>query len=45
MIYNATLTDHENVCNSCTIYIVFLVICLIRNVSISSFFLFILTGT
>ena len=31
MIYNGTLSDYENVCNSCTIYIVLFVICFFYN--------------
>ena len=38
MIYNATLNDYENVCGSCTIYIVLLAIFFIIHISISSVF-------
>ena len=40
MIYNATLKDYGKVCNSCTIYIVFLAIFFINNISISSAFIY-----
>ena len=41
MIYNATLTDHRKVCNSCTICIVLLVItCLITISIIIAYFYF-----
>ena len=36
MIYNATLNDHRKVCNSCTIYIVLLVITFLIIIGISS---------
>ena len=36
MIYNGTLNDYENVCNSCTIYIVLLVIAFLIIIGISS---------
>ena len=40
MIYNATLNDHRKVCNSCTIYIVLLVMFFIISISISSAFIY-----
>ena len=41
MIYNSTLNEYKNVCNSCIIYIVLFVIFLIISISISSaFYLF-----
>ena len=36
MIYNETLNDYGNVCNSCTIYIALFVIFLIISINISS---------
>ena len=39
MIYNGTVNDYRNVCNSCTIYIILLVIFLIISISISSVFI------
>ena len=39
MIYNSTLNDYEEVCNSCTIYIVVLDIFFIVSISISSVFI------
>ena len=40
LIYNVTLNDHRKVCNSCTLYIVLLVIFLIKSISISSAFIY-----
>ena len=40
MIYNKTLNDYGKVCNSCTIYVVLLVIFLIISISISSVFIY-----
>ena len=40
MIYNATLNDYENVCGSCTVYIVLLAIFFIIHISISSVFIY-----
>ena len=37
MIYNGTVNDYRNVCNSCTIYIILLVIFLIISISIIHF--------
>ena len=36
MIYNGTLNDYKNVCNSCTIYIVLFVIAFLIIIGISS---------
>ena len=42
IIYNGTLNNYENVCNSCTIYIVLLAIAFLIIIGISSaYFLFI----
>ena len=40
MIYNGTLNDNENVCNSCTVYIILLVIFFIIRMSISNVFIY-----
>ena len=40
MIYNGTLSNYENVCNSCTIYVVFFVIFLIISAILSSVFIY-----
>ena len=40
MIYNGTLSDYENVCNSCTIYIVLIVIVFLIIIDISSAFIY-----
>ena len=40
MIYNETLNDYENVCNSCTIYIVLFVIAFLIIIGISSAFIY-----
>ena len=42
LIYNRTLNDYGNVCNSCTIYIVLLAILLIINIGISCAFIYFL---
>ena len=39
-IYNATLNDHEKVCNSCTMNIVVLAIFFIISISVSSAFIY-----
>ena len=38
MIYNGTLNDYENVCNSCTLYIVLFVVAFLIIIGISSAF-------
>ena len=38
MIYNATLDDYKNVCNSCTIYILLFVIAFLIIIGISNAF-------
>ena len=40
MIYSDTLNDYKKVCNSCTIYIIFLLIFFIKSISISSVFIY-----
>ena len=40
MIHNVTLNDHRKVCNSCTIYIVLLVIALLIIIGINSAFIY-----
>ena len=40
MIYNSTLNDSENICSSCTAYIVLFVIFFIISTSISSVFIY-----
>ena len=40
MIYNETLNDYRNVCNSCTIYITFLVIAILIIIAICSVFIY-----
>ena len=40
MIYSYTLNDYKKVCNSCTIYKIFLVIFFIISISISSIFIY-----
>ena len=40
IIYNYTLNDYENVCNTCTIYIVLFVIFLIISIKISRVFIY-----
>ena len=40
MIYNETLNDYENVCNSCVIYIVLFVIAFLIIIGISSAFIY-----
>ena len=40
MIYNRTLNDYENVCDSCTIYIVLFVIAFLIIIGISSAFIY-----
>ena len=40
LIYNGTLSDSKNVCNSCTIYIVLILIAFLIIISISSAFLY-----
>ena len=40
MIYNGTVNNYENVCNSCTIYIVLFVILLVIRISIRSVFIY-----
>ena len=44
LIYNMTLNSYEKVCNSCTIYILLLVISFIISICISGAF-FIVIGT
>ena len=41
MIYNSTLNDYGKICNSCTVYILLLVIFLIICISISSVFIYV----
>ena len=40
MIYNGTLNNYGKICNSCTVYIVLLVILFIISISISSIFIY-----
>ena len=40
MIYNATLNDYENLCDSCTIYILFFVIAFLIIIGIGGTCLF-----
>ena len=40
LIYNRTLNDYENVCNSCTIYVVLLVIFFIISRGMSCVFVY-----
>ena len=40
MIYNVTLNGHEKVCNSCTIYIVLLIISSITLMGIGSVYIY-----
>ena len=40
MVYNETLNDHENVCNSCTVYIVLLIIAFLIIIGSSAYFYF-----
>ena len=40
MIYNGTLNDYGEICNSCTAYIVFLVIFFTISISISNVFIY-----
>ena len=40
IIYNATLNDHENICGSCILYIVLLVIASLIIIGISSVFIY-----
>ena len=40
MIYYATLNDYENVCGSCTVYIVLFVIAFLIIIGISSAFIY-----
>ena len=40
MIYNGTLNDYGKICNSCTVYVLLLVIFFITSVSISSIFIY-----
>ena len=41
MIYNSTLNDYEKICNSCTVYIVLIVIFFMINIiSICSIFIY-----
>ena len=40
MIYNVTLNDHGKVCNSCTMYIVLLIITSITLMCIGSVFIY-----
>ena len=40
IIFNETLNDYEKVCNSCTVYIVLLVIFFIISISLSSAFIY-----
>ena len=40
MIYNGTLNDYENIWNSCTIYIVLIVIAFLIIIGISSVFIY-----
>ena len=40
IIYNATLNDHENICGSCIVYIVLLVIASLIIIGISSVFIY-----
>ena len=40
LIYNATLNDDGRICSSCVIYIVFLIICFLIIIGISSAFIY-----
>ena len=40
IIYKGTLNDYENLCNSCTVYIVLLVIFFIISIIINSVFIY-----
>ena len=40
MIYNATLDDYKNVCNSCTVYILLFVIAFLIIIGISNAFIY-----
>ena len=40
MIYNDTLNDYRKICNSCTVYVVLLVIFFIIHISISTAFIY-----
>ena len=40
MIFNAALNDYENICGSCTVYIVLFVIAFLIIVDISSAFIY-----
>ena len=40
IIYNGTLNGYKNVCNSCTVYIVLLIIFFIISLSIGSVFIY-----
>ena len=40
MIYNGTVNDYRNVCNSCTMYTVLFAIFLVIGISISSAFIY-----
>ena len=42
MIYNGTVNNYGNVCNSCTIYIVLFAMFLIISISIRSVFIYFL---
>ena len=45
MIYNKILDDHENVPNSCRIYLVLVAMFFIISISTTNVFLFIFIGT
>ena len=40
MIYNSTLNDYENLCNSCTLYIVLSGIAFLMIIGISSVYIY-----
>ena len=40
MIYNGALNDYKKICNTCTVYIVLLVIFFIISITISSVFIY-----
>ena len=40
MIYNVTLNDHGKVCNSCTVYIVLLIITFITLICIGGVYIY-----
>ena len=40
MIFNATLNDYENVCGSCTVYIVLFAIAFLIIIGVSSAFIY-----